>query len=576
MSKKHFNAHAPLTVTFQEFHGISSPTSEQNHSPAKIVNFRIGEDGSLQKRCGAKALYQLPQKIRSHWSGYLNGSFHLYLLAGDTLYLGHLNRNNCQSIGKVSTTEGSATFFCLQGTLYLNDGETLYRIHGSELREAIGYVPLYGKDWDNDNMGEINEPFNILNPHVRISYHVSDPPSIFLRVPKTIRSVEAVWRNGVRLTKEEYRHNTEFNTIDVPGLEAEDRLDAYLTFEHDNTELRHLFSTMQGAVYFGSPDKSRTFFFGSQEANTIFCAEYVSADNQEHACREYDSDPLYLPEGNEFRIGAQHYPFLGALRHKDNLLLFTEGDTWLGSVDSTGHNPLPSVMINTELGCVSSDACVLAANDPITIGRHGLYLWQSTDPDLTQRDASLISQPLHSILTPDVLKTAALFYEPRRDELWVALPSRDEIWIRSMKRSEWFCFTEVPADRFFDADGQVGVISNDTVSIFQEDLCFDYDLKGEDITIRAVYETPPMNFGTERKKNLSYLSLDADSDGAVFYLNFSMDECRSVHCSTYDRLGRLHGTLPMRLRSGRFQNASLEILVENGNPVIHSLTLTAH
>lgn len=576
MSKKHFNARAPLTVAFREFHGISSPTSEQNHSPSQIVNFRIGEDGSLQKRCGTQDLYTLSRTMRTHWSGMLNGSFHLYFLAGEVIYLGLLLPNSYRRIGTVTTTEGPATFFCLQGTLYLNDGENLYCINGTEVREAIGHVPLYGKDWDNNEMGEVNEPFNILNPHVRISYHVSDPPSIFLRVPKTIRSVEAVWRNGVRLSEEEYRHNTEFNTIDVPGLEADDRLDAYLTFEYDTTEQRRLFCTTQGSIYFGSPEKSRTFFFGSRESNTIFCAEYVSADDQEHACREYTADPLYLPEGNEFRIGAQHYPFVGALRHRDNLLLFSEEDTWLGSVDSTGHNPLPTIMINSKLGCISPYACVLAGNDPITVGRHGIYLWKSTDPDLTHRDAILISEPLRSIFTPEALQTVSLFYEPRRDELWVAVPSREEIWIRSMKRGEWFCFAGIPADRFFDADGQVGYYYGSKIGYFREDFFFDFDRNGKSTAIQAVYETPPLNFGTERKKNLSYLTLDADGDGAVFYLRFCMDEWQSVRTLTYDQLGRLHGTIPLRLRSGRFQNASLEIKVENGTPIIHSLTLRAH
>lgn len=577
MSKKQFNSRAPLTITFDQFHGISTPTPNANHSPQKIINFRIGEDGSLQKRFGARTLFALPDKIRSHWSGYLNGSFQVYLLAGNTLYLAHLKEKRYESIGTVSNSDGPATFFCHQATLYLNDGENIYCVQEKELREALGYVPLYGKDWDNDNMGEVNEDFNILNPHVRITYRVSDPASIFLRVPKTIRSVEAIYRNGVRLTPDQFRHNTEFNTVDIPGLEGYDYVEAYLTFEQDTSAIRQLFCSIRGSVFFGSAEKSRTFFFGSSDSDTIFCTEHVTPGDLDHACRIYSSDPLYLPEGYEFRIGEQRHPIHGALRHKDNLLIFTEGDTWLGSVDSTGQTALPSVLINSELGCLSSDGYVLAQNDPITIGRHGLYRWESKDPDITQRDAIRISEAIDSLLTPDILKTATLFYDPMRDELWLNLPARSEIWICAMKRNEWFCFTGISANRFFDADGQVGFFSGNEVSVFEPTLSFDVELSGFCNVISAVYQTPLLNFGTDKKKNLYRLTFDAEDDGALFFFRFHYGAEYPAYKSLYDRKHHEHSTLTTHLRTGRFQNGSLEISTKDFSlPVIHSLTLTAH
>lgn len=577
MSKQHFNSRAPLTESLGPFQGIISPSAKTKHSPRKVINFRIGEDGSLQKRCGTRALFKLPDSIRSHWSGYLGGNFQVYLLAGKTLYLADLKKRSYTALGNVSTETGPANFFCLQGTLYLNDGENLFSVRNHQLCEALGYVPLYGKDWDNDEMGEVNEPMNILNPYVRITYHVSAPPSIFLRVPKTIRSVEAVFRNGVRLTDEEFHLNREFNTIDVSNLSANDRLEAYLSFEHDNDEIRRLFCSTQGSVFFGAPNQSRTFFFGAEKSDTVFCTENVAPDALDHACRIYDSDPLYLPEGYEFRIGEQRHPIHGALCHKDNLLIFTEGDTWLGSVDSTGHTALPSILVNEELGCLSSQGYVLAQNDPITIGRHGLYLWHSSDPELTQRDTIRISQAIEHLFSPADLKHASLFYEAMRDELWLNLPTKNEIWIHSMKRDDWFCFTEISADRFFDADGEVGFFSGNTVSIFDPTTPYDLTINGGCYSVLAVYESAPIDFGTPEKKNLSSVRLSADLDGSAIAVKITTAQGKELQSVDLNSTVQGHNSLAKRSRSARFQTAFLEISCEDPSlPVIHSLTLTAH
>jgi len=577
MSKQHFNSRAPLTVTFDQFHGITTPSPTCKHPTKRIVNFRIGEDGSLQKRPGTQMLFNFPEKIRSHWSGYLNGTFRLYLLSGNTLYLSYPHTNSYTAIGEVSTVSGPAAFFSLQGTLYMSDGEDLYCIRNDQLTRAVGYVPLYGKDWDNDNMGEIHEPFNILNPHVRITYHVSAPPSIFLRVPEKIVSVEAIFRNGLRLPDDAFQLNTEYNVIEIDDLAAEDFLEVYLTFEHNLSHLRRLFCSMRGSVFFGAPEKSRTFFFGADGSDTIFCTENVAPEELDHACRIYRSDPLYLPEGNDFRMGERNYPIHGALRHKNNLLIFTEGETWLGGVDSTGHTALPSILVNSELGALSSDAYVLAQNDPITISRHGLYLWQSEDPDVTQRDAVRISQAIDEILTTENLKSAALFYDSMRDELWLNLPERNEIWIYSMKRGEWFCFTGISVDRFFDADGQVGFFSGSKVGVFDPTLSCDLSLDGTYNQIPAVYESGPLDFDTEQRKNLSELSLCGDFDAALLTVKLRTNSGKAIDrmLDTSQHLG--HTSLTLRTRSGRFQTLSLSLATENlAFPSIHSLTLTAH
>lgn len=578
MSIKQFNSRAPLSVKLDRFRGMTPITSSEKHTTKRIVNFRIGEDGSLQKRCGVRTLFRLPTNIRSLWSGYIHGSFCLYLLAGNVLYAGHLKQKGYEIIGSVASYGGTASFFFLQGTLYLTDGgDHVYRIEGNRLVEAHGYVPLLGKDWDNDNMGEIYEPRNILNRHARITYVVSSPPSIFLRVPERIESVEAIYLNGNLLSTEQYSLEIESNAIVIPELAADDRLEVYLTFERDIYDLRRLFCSMQGSVFFGSPEKNRTFFFGNEQSDTIFCTEYVSPEVLEPILRYYDTDLLYLPEGNEFRVGEGRHPVRGALRHHDNFLIFTEGDTWLGNIDSSGASSHPMISVNSELGCLSSDGYALAPNDPITISRHGLYLWQNEHPELNQCDAVRISQAIDHLLSPEDLNSATLYYDHLRDEIWLNVKTLSQIWIRPRTRDEWFCFEGVVADKFFDADGQVGLIRGTDVAVFDSSLAFDMDVYGRSTSISADYISAPISFGTEKKKNLSRLALDCDHDGALIHLNLCFDEGQSIDRTVFDMQGRLHASLAMRMHSGRFQNLSVEISTSDYSlPVIHSLTLWAH
>ncbi|MBO5937925.1 MAG: hypothetical protein J6Q82_00295 [Clostridia bacterium] len=577
MNQKKFNSRAPRYALFSGFGGISTNASTDSKSATSIVNFRVRKDGALEKRCGACCLFDLEEKIRALWSGTIHSHYSAYFLAGTAVYRSDLSEESFTKIGTVASAEGDANFFCLQGQLYLTDGKNVYRIGENSISPAVGYVPLLGKDWDNDRMGEICEPLNLMNRHARITYIVSSTSSIFVRYPKPIASVEAFYRNGVLLSPDDYEINNGLCALEIFGLEKNDTLELFLTFEEDEESPLSIFCSTKDAVFFGAGAKSRTFFFGSEGSDMMFCTSYVTPDSLTESRRYYDADPLYLPEGYEFQIGDGTSPIRGAIRHYDSLLIFTEKDTWSANADSTGLSPLPALPVNAELGCVSSHGCVLSPNDPITLSRHGLYRWQSRDPETSPRDAIRIPSPTDGDLNLDDLRQSALFYDALANELWWSIPSRGEVWINSPENGEWFCFTGFSAERMFDADGKVGFIHGSCVFKMDSTLTYDTDRNHLAKKISAHYESVPLTFESTKPKNLSGVHTICDLDGATLCVELCEDNERSVKCELSDPEHPKGSVLSYRLRSGRFRCATLRLSSEDSaHLVIHAMMLVAH
>lgn len=569
MSNKKINSRAPSTQNFLGF----------SNSAASVVNFRFLKGGGLETRCGARFLFNLNQPIRTLWSGVLHGHPVTYFLAGSIVYSADIARGIATAIGGIQSSEGDANFFCLQGRLYLTDGgESVYLIEKDEIRSALGYVPLLGKDWDPNLMGEICEPLNLLNPHARITYVLTEASS-FLKVPKAMASIEAIYRNGTLLAEDQYEINNYFSSIEVSGLKSGDRLEVYLTFEEseERKDLRTLFCSMRGSIFFCSGEKSRTFFFDSEGSDMMFCTRYVATESLLQGQKHYDADPLYLPEGYEFRVGDGTYPVRGAICHHDSLLIFTEKDTWAATADSTGLSLLPTVPVNAELGCVASNACVLSPNDPVTISRHGLYRWESPDPEETHRDAVRISGALDEILSPSDLRQSTLFYDALREELWLNVIPRQEMWIYSPEQGDWFCFTGLQADHLFDADGNVAFTRGSQVFVMDPTIYYDIDANNEAQPIHAVFESKAFDFGSVKPKNLSQIHSVGYIESDKLRVELCCDDTENVSCELSNPQLKKKGIFSHRLRSGRFRSATLRLSTETSTRIaVYVMQLIAH
>ena len=220
-------------VSFDGFGGMDK------RDPAKgapktdeLINLRVLEDGSLEKRCGYRPLSLFPDGVRAILTGNFGGEFIGYVLSGYTVYKLDFSTGTHSIVGHIGNDVGRASIFYYFGHFYLCDGEEIYEIGEDSISACRGYAPLLGKDWGSAYPGEIYEPLNILTEKARISYIVSDPPNTFLSTLYEATAVDALYKNGELVDPSEYTLDRARRVISVQGLEAGDRVLAYVSFSN--------------------------------------------------------------------------------------------------------------------------------------------------------------------------------------------------------------------------------------------------------------------------------------------------------------------------------------------------------
>ena len=570
------NKQSKSSLTFHGFRGVDGRVCRSDPPVAtRLENFRIRSDGSLEKRCGYRPLYDAGAPIRAMWTGRVQGAFLGYLLLGNVLYSLDFSALERTALGEVETTEGHACIFFYRGSLYVLDATGFYRLSGNQLVRPTGYAPLIGKDWSNNEIGLPYEPKNILNPNVRISYVITDPPSLFLCAPDEILSIRAVYVNGVFQTGDKYSYDPDFNTVNVPGLQAGDRVQVYLTLRLDYTNLlTDLYSSTQ-VTLFGDANCDRLFFWGGRRSGTIFCSSFVESHSLKESQLHFpDTDGLYIPEGFEFQVGSGHSPVTGAIRHFDRLLLFTEAETWMASSAASGREEFPAVCVNPSLGCAHPQGLVLTGNDPVSIGEGGIWQWTGDTEALNHRNARCLSKEIEGMFSSEELSHASLSYHRADDTLWVLFPHRMEAWLLDIPTKNWVCYTRIHADRLLDLGGQMGFLRGNHFYVFDPACVKDQSESGAQYAIVGTYESNLVDFGSDRTKKLSHLSMEGDLGGGSVRLDFFGDGIATVSHTFENPLSPSHARLRTRAVSGRFHHGSLRLTAEGEfRPIIHSLTL---
>ncbi len=568
------------SVVFNGFGGIDSRAGHTDINHAKnIVNFRIGEDGSLEKRFGYRFLTDLGGTLRSFITGMINGTFRGYALTDNTLYAVDLTNGEKTVLGTVNTSVGPACLFFYSGTLFLMDGEAIYSYANGSFRSCVGYVPLIGKDWACNEAGEPYEPKNILNRHVRISYIVDDPPSPFLYTGSGVASIEAVYRNGILMDPENYAFDSFLNVIHITSTSyfAGDRLEVHFTYESGEEEEFARFVQNTDAILFGTSNNNRLFFWGPSQGSTMFCSAYVSQNDLKESQKHYpDSNELYIPEMFSFTVGDGSADIQGALRHYDRLLIFTDRDAWMASADASGREEFPSSGINSDIGCGSYRGIAMAQNSPITVGRNTVWRWTNETAEFSKCNAYSISRPIDSKIPPEAFASMSVYYNARYNELWLSRPHEGIIYICNLSSNNWYSYNGIYGDHFFDADGITGFLQGSKLFLLDPSLNEDHNENGESIPYSAYFESLPLDFGTEKKKNLSRLILSADFDGGELTVTVSAPNTADVVCSISDQqVGNdSHCIVDRRLNSGRFRHATLRIQADGSSrPVIHTMEL---
>ncbi|MBQ8330983.1 MAG: hypothetical protein IJX94_00610 [Clostridia bacterium] len=572
------NKQTKHTVTLNGFGGMDSAICRRDAThAADIVNFRIRTDGSLEKRCGYRHLAELGGTPRAWIVGSPNGTPSGYALVYNNIKKVNLSSGTITTLGKIGTSTGPACFFFYHGDLYLTDGQELYRYANSTFTPCKGYVPLFGKDWKNNEVGEIFEPKNILNQQVRITYKIADPPSGFLCVGEPIESVEAVYHNGILLSEEEYYIDNQYQSVNVSTFPAVgDRLTVYLTLQTCLSSHKNILCQATDGLLFGDADNHRLFLWGMEDhPSTVFRSVHVSERSLEESRKHYPySDRIYFPKDFEFIVGNGQHKLQGAVKQQDRLLFFTEGEVWMSKADASGMEEFPTVSVHPAIGCPTPKGMVLAGNDAVSVGDTTVWHWEKDANHTGGYRAISLSEPIDPTIGSEEFSHLGLFYDFHKNELWLFHPDNGDVRICHLPSGNWYRFQGVVADRFFDGKESIGFLRGESLFLFDPTLTEDHEKDGSIRPIQAIYRSGILDFGTEKRKNLCKLILFGDLDGGTVTLQISPDECAQTDCQLSAKENEPHSILIRRLHSGRFRHASLTLTApDSPRQVIHRLEL---
>ena len=554
---------------FEGFRGIDDrPSRNSIPHAADMVNFKINEDGSLQKRCGFLPVMSFSSNLRAVWSGKLDGRERVYVIYSnkvatvdpDTLYV--------SDIGSIRSQSGHANFIFFDANLYVKDSLGFYLISSDEVRKVEGYAPLYAKDWPSAAVGEMNEPPNLISRRIRMSYIVTEP-NIYLRVEHLLSSVDAVYVNGIRRTDENsYYFDSSLMCVCVLNIQVGDKVELYLTLDDSEmmSESADILGCQQAFVYGGS-SSSRFFLWGGSHADVVYGSSDIDDTSLEDSKKVYaDSMPLYVKENAAFPMGREKKRISAVCRHYDRMLIFTADDTWMAKYPAADGEPLDAVTVNSTYGCTSDGAALMLGNDPICISKRSILKWTSDTDELNECNAYSISEEIESRLDASFFENATIFADRGTGELYFCDPSDENgvVWIYASRTKNWYKYDGVGAESFLEIGDKVAFTKENTLYIFDPSSTLDILANGEERPITAYFESLPQDVGAaENKKRLSGMSLDAEMQNTSLVIEYISGDkvISSAYVSATDEPQRHE---KRRLNSPRFNCLKIKLSSNDG------------
>ena len=342
-----------------------------------------------------------------------------------------------------------------------------------------------------------------------------------------------------------------------------DKVLVYLTFDTAKINRNELVQNTD-AMVFGGISTSRVFMWGGVKKNVMFASGAVTNDDIREAEVEYpNSGALYFPVGCDFTVGDGGYDITAVERHYDRLLIFTTEEVWMADSEECGVERFPTMRINARFGCASADAVAKCGNDPISVGRDKIYRWTANTDILEDCNAYAISDPIASLL-PEGFFENAIVYEDKVNREVLFRKKGDttgRVFIYNQDNSQWYSFSGINADYFFDTPNGIGFVSGKMIFFFDDSLSEDWIGFESTRGLNAEYVTNYIDFGLPYKtKRLMAMTLDADiGNTASKELRISFDtDNGSVYIyprgNTYD-IDRLFS----RINSPRFKRTKITI-----------------
>ncbi len=507
-------------------------------------------DGSLEKRYGYRKLFEFDYPPRAIWTGKLDGKFKGFVLIGNTVLRLDFEAELYTVVGTVGTEEGGASFFYYRSKLYLIDGTSFYVVTSTGLYKPYGYVPLVGKDWGENSVGEPYQSKNLLNDRARISYVIKTDSSAYLKTDENIVSIDCVLVNGQKIDAQRYSLSILPRTVIVNDLSIGDRVEICYQYPMDISLTEELLACKK-AMVFGAINNSRPFLWDSNDKSLMYNATYVSVADLYNSRKALpESDELFFAFGHEFTVGDGRYPISAVSRHYDRLLIFTEGGAWMADSSACGIEEFPLMRINSAVGVTSPDAAATVANEPCTVGQNSIYRWTSNTDELDECNAYSISKAIDDLLPKEFFSNAFVYHDSVKGEILLGSEYLSgKVLVYNTSAKSWTVFEDIWADGFFDCGDDVGFTRGRELYVFDKECALDKNVT----EICAAFHSNVLSFGSHASKHISGMSAGYVGDDLSLELYFDGD--KTPECVTSLDALSAYDVIKKRLSSKRFRLA---------------------
>lgn len=546
-----------------------------------VCNFRLLDDGSLEKREGYRRLSTLPEEIRGVWAGNVSGKETLLAAAGSHVYLVAQEGESSDEavvLAELGSESGIANFFYAEGCVYMLDGVGIYCYDGSSMSESEGYAPLYGYGWHPHNGGAVNEPLNAFSRHVRIHFSLSiSVTSLSLKLP--FESIEAVYHSNGRILADYYTLSEDGLTLSFDDyIESGLSLTVYGTLREE-VDNGNAVRSCSGVVTMGGEFDDRIFLYHGDAPADIYVSKTVSEDQLVQVRLIWPSvKKVYFSAADKLTVDDGNSEVTALCRHYDRLLVFRRDGTCMADLTEGADGSIyPAMPVNSSVGCTSPEALCQYGNDPITVSERGIYRWLQTTDERDECNAVCVSDKVAPMLSGEICRRIRSVCWRERHEVWFYDPEDSEggVLVWRPDKNAWVRFSGIVAQGCLLYAGDMCFYHGCHIYRFAQDCLWDKPY-GEQREITAHCEAVGLHLGRPWEVKRMGRCLVSHSGGGELEVTLTTDRGAV-------RAFRLIGTetAPIRMTSrrvsvGRFVHLTCRIASAGAGKVrLWGLTLTA-
>lgn len=525
--------------TVDKFLGINEAadgyTELKMGQASKMENWAITDAFNLTVRPGIQAIdfagERDPAPILAAWAGFsgdteylvivdiLDGTDRIWLFAKDENGKYGIAYSQEGALGLTQAEEAMVKIFSFNGELYImsRNGTVMFRDGAFAPEEP--YVPLVVTGASPSGGGTMLENLNLLSALRRIDYNADGEALAYVLPEEATGVTNIAIDNEEQVIEDVGTFDTESHTFTFATAPVKGVGNVEFTYTADETaaeenRLRIAACTLVEA-YNGSTD-TRLFVAGN---GTNMC--YYTGLPQSGA-----ATALYFPAMNEVAVDMSGSPITGLQRHYAKLLVFKPDGAYTITyepVTLTDGSTIAGFYLraaNREFGNEAMGQVQTVDNFPRTISRGGLYEWRVTSSYYRdERYAVRVSDPIEKSLKgvdPAKIVTcddnhSKTYYIFLNDENGTVLVNRYAL----SKEGIWCVYrSELCKNVRFAMmhGGTMAFAAGEDLYYFDDSAVTDAPAErgGERRTIRAVWESGYMSFGTDFRRKYSskiYISM---------------------------------------------------------------------